>query len=148
MGHYMRSKIPVLNDILSPDANNFGAIRLAMALAVLVSHSYWLATGQPALEPLHTWTHHSLGEHAVQVFFFLSGVVVTIRGHALRLGLLLLHHVLLHLLLLLQHVHADGPEQVGSSRPATRRHAPRQWRRIPLVTMVVVVTLTCPSEDE
>lgn len=73
----MRTKLPVLSDILTPDANNFGAIRLAMALAVLVSHSYWLATGQPSLEPLHTWTHHSLGEHAVQVFFFLSGVVVT-----------------------------------------------------------------------
>ncbi len=76
MGHHMRAKIPVLNDILTPDANNFAAIRLAMALAVLVSHSFWLATGQPALEPLHQWTHHSLGEHAVQVFFFLSGVVV------------------------------------------------------------------------
>jgi peptidoglycan/LPS O-acetylase OafA/YrhL len=65
-----------LADILRPEHNNFGAIRLAMALAVLLSHSFWLATGQPSAEPLHAWTHHSLGEHAVQVFFFLSGVVV------------------------------------------------------------------------
>ena len=72
----MRKKYPVLADILPPDRNNFAAIRLAMALSVLVSHSYWLATGRSALEPLHAWTQHSLGEHAVQVFFFLSGVVV------------------------------------------------------------------------
>ena len=72
----MRKKYTVLADILPPDRNNFSSIRLAMALSVLVSHSYWLATGRPALEPLYRWTHHSLGEHAVQVFFFLSGVVV------------------------------------------------------------------------
>ncbi len=72
----MRTKYPVLAESLYPDRNNFGAIRLAMALSVLVSHSYWLATGRPSLEPLYAWTHHSLGEHAVQVFFFLSGVVV------------------------------------------------------------------------
>ena len=70
------SPSPVLADILPPERNNFAAIRLAMALAVLVSHSWWLATGQSSLEPLHAWTHHTLGEHAVQVFFFLSGVVV------------------------------------------------------------------------
>ena len=72
----MRSKSPNLADIMPAEANNFGAIRLMMALAVLVSHSYWLATGQSSLEPFHAWTGHSLGEHAVQVFFFLSGVVV------------------------------------------------------------------------
>ena len=72
----MHKQYPVLADILSPDRNNFAAIRLAMALSVLVSHSWWLATGQSALEPLHAWTQHTLGEHAVQVFFFLSGVVV------------------------------------------------------------------------
>lgn len=66
-----------LADILHAQANNFGAVRLAMALAVLVSHAFWLATGQPTEEPVYKLTHHSLGEHAVQVFFFLSGVVVT-----------------------------------------------------------------------
>ena len=72
----MRHTYPVLADILPPERNNFAAIRLAMALSVLVSHSWWLATGQTSLEPLYAWTNHSLGEHAVQVFFFLSGVVV------------------------------------------------------------------------
>lgn len=70
------SRLPVLGDILRPEDNNFALVRLLMALAVLVSHSWWLATGRPSDEPLHIWTHHSLGEHAVQVFFFLSGVVV------------------------------------------------------------------------
>lgn len=73
----MQSKEPFLRDVLDASRNNFGAIRLAMALAVLVSHSYWLTTGQVALEPLHNLTGYTLGEHAVQVFFFLSGVVVT-----------------------------------------------------------------------
>ena len=72
----MRAPSLTLSAILAPENNNFGAIRLAMALAVLVSHSYWLVTGQTTAEPLHSWTGHSLGEHAVQVFFFLSGVVV------------------------------------------------------------------------
>lgn len=73
----MPTNAPLLASILKPEANNFGVIRLAMALAVLVSHAYLLATGQTALEPLKSITGHTLGEHAVQVFFFLSGVVVT-----------------------------------------------------------------------
>jgi len=48
-----------------------------MALAVLVSHSYFFVTGNPQDEPLVGITGHSLGEHAVQVFFFLSGILVT-----------------------------------------------------------------------
>ena len=67
----------VLADILTPENNSFGVIRLAMALAVLVSHSYYFVSGDAAREPLVRWTGHSLGEHAVQVFFFLSGVLVT-----------------------------------------------------------------------
>lgn len=66
-----------LEDILAPEANNFGVIRIAMALAVLVSHSFFFVAGTPGAEPLTSWTGHSLGEHAVQVFFFLSGVLVT-----------------------------------------------------------------------
>lgn len=65
-----------LSAIMAPQANNFGLIRAAMALAVLVSHAYYLTTGMAAAEPLVAWTGHSLGEHAVQVFFFLSGILV------------------------------------------------------------------------
>ena len=34
-----------LADMLAPDRNSFAIIRMAMALAVLVSHSYWFAFG-------------------------------------------------------------------------------------------------------
>jgi len=71
------AKHVVLADVLQPERNSFGVIRLAMALAVLVSHSYFFVTGNPQNEPLVGITGHSLGEHAVQVFFFLSGVLVT-----------------------------------------------------------------------
>lgn len=63
-----------LADMIRPRDNSFGVVRLAMALAVLVSHSYLFLGLQ---EPLERWTGHSLGEHAVQVFFILSGIVVT-----------------------------------------------------------------------
>lgn len=65
-----------LSDILAPDQNSFGVIRLAMALAVLFSHSYWFTTGSKIADPLVRFTGHSIGEHAVQVFFFLSGILV------------------------------------------------------------------------
>jgi peptidoglycan/LPS O-acetylase OafA/YrhL len=66
----------VLGDIMQPQANSFGVVRLAMALSVLVSHAVFFVTGNSQSEPLVNLTGHSLGEHAVQVFFFLSGVLV------------------------------------------------------------------------
>lgn len=65
-----------LGDIMDPEANSFGVLRLAMALLVLVSHAYLYTSGTPQGEPLHAWTGHSLGQHAVQVFFILSGILV------------------------------------------------------------------------
>ncbi|MGL4395149.1 MAG: acyltransferase family protein [Hyphomicrobium sp.] len=88
---------PRLGALMRPEANSFGVMRLAMALAVLVSHSYLLHFGTSSAEPLHHLTGHSLGEHAVQVFFFLSGILVAqsfvastsmasfIAGRALRI---------------------------------------------------------------
>lgn len=68
----------LLADILEPDRNNFGAVRLALALAVVVSHSYYLATGIALTsEPVYGITGYTLGQHAVQLFFLLSGVLVT-----------------------------------------------------------------------
>ncbi len=67
---------PKLAGILEPDRNSFGVIRLAMAIAVLVSHSYWFTTGSKIADPMVRFTGHSIGEHAVQVFFFLSGILV------------------------------------------------------------------------
>ena len=75
MTHATASQI-TLADILHPDRNSFSLVRLTMAVAVLVSHSYFFVSGTSAAEPLHDITGHSLGEHAVQVFFFLSGILV------------------------------------------------------------------------
>ncbi len=65
-----------LADMLTPDRNSFGVLRLAMALLVLVSHAVFLTTGKVELEPLTRWTGYSLGQHGVQVFFILSGILV------------------------------------------------------------------------
>jgi peptidoglycan/LPS O-acetylase OafA/YrhL len=69
-------RIPTLADIAAPDRNSFGVVRLVLALAVLISHSFWFATGSSANEPLYAITGYSLGEHAVQAFFILSGFLV------------------------------------------------------------------------
>ena len=54
-------------------ANNFDAIRISAALAVLVSHHYALtAQAEPSFLGLHTW-----GGMAVIVFFVISGYLVT-----------------------------------------------------------------------
>jgi peptidoglycan/LPS O-acetylase OafA/YrhL len=63
-------------DILPADKNSFAVVRLLMALSVLVSHCFYLQTGTMAAEPLRQWTCYTLGQHAVQVFFILSGVLV------------------------------------------------------------------------
>lgn len=84
-----------LADMLAPEQNSFGVLRLMMALAVLVSHSVFLASGRNELEPLYAWTGYTLGQHGVQVFFILSGILVaqsllrsqSVRDYALARGL-------------------------------------------------------------
>ncbi len=71
-----RRRHPTTADILPADKNSFAVVRLAMALAVLVSHCFYLQAGTVAAEPLRQWTGYTLGQHAVQVFFILSGVLV------------------------------------------------------------------------
>jgi peptidoglycan/LPS O-acetylase OafA/YrhL len=73
---FSTARPPVLDDILAPERNSFGAIGLAMAIAVLFSHSYLFHGGTRAADPLMAWTGHTIGEHAVQVFFFLSGILI------------------------------------------------------------------------
>ncbi len=56
--------------------NNLDLMRLAAAMAVVVSHCWPLALGPGTPEPLETLTGRSLGGYAVMVFFFLSGLLV------------------------------------------------------------------------
>lgn len=66
-----------LNAILAPERNNFTLVRLLSALAVLISHTLLLHSGNPANEILAGLTFYNLGEHAVNVFFVLSGLMVS-----------------------------------------------------------------------
>src|SRR5689334_15476218 len=57
--------------------NNLTLIRLALALAVVVSHAFSVTTGELLDEPLAASTGFTLGEHAVNGFFAISGFLVT-----------------------------------------------------------------------
>lgn len=64
--------------------NNFNLIRMIAAMAVLVSHSFILATGNPHSEPLRQWLGVTPGSLAVDIFFVTSGFLVT--GSLLKAG--------------------------------------------------------------
>ena len=70
------SPTPRLADILAPDSNNFGLLRLLAAVAVVVSHSVHLAGAPESAEPMVAATGFSLGMHAVHMFFTISGVLI------------------------------------------------------------------------
>ena len=70
------------SQIASRKSNNLNILRLLLALAVIVSHSFPVALGpggDSREEPLFTWTHQqeSSGAVAVDSFFFISGLLVT-----------------------------------------------------------------------
>jgi peptidoglycan/LPS O-acetylase OafA/YrhL len=56
--------------------DNFTLLRLALALAVVVSHAASVGTGRHVDEPLHALTGYTLGEHGVNGFFAVSGFLV------------------------------------------------------------------------
>ena len=68
---------PSVSSALARDRNNFAPIRLALALAVVVSHAFSVTTGVVTDEPLTVSTGFTLGEHAVNGFFAISGFLVT-----------------------------------------------------------------------
>jgi peptidoglycan/LPS O-acetylase OafA/YrhL len=75
-----------LDDILDPKRNNFALVRLIAALAVVVSHNGYQLTGNPNDELLEPQSVYSLGDHAVNVFFVVSGILVSaslVRAHSL-----------------------------------------------------------------
>ena len=62
---------------LEAQRNGFTGLRLMLALAVVVSHAFSVATGAAGDEPLARLTGYTLGEHAVNGFFAVSGFLVT-----------------------------------------------------------------------
>ena len=54
-------------EALANPHNNFGLLRLVMALAVVVSHAFSVTDGRVEQEPWFQTTGFTLGEHAVKV---------------------------------------------------------------------------------
>jgi peptidoglycan/LPS O-acetylase OafA/YrhL len=63
-------------DAIKRPYDNFTALRLALALAVVVSHAFSVGTGRHSDEPLYALTGYTLGEHGVNGFFAVSGFLV------------------------------------------------------------------------
>jgi len=70
-------KAPTVSTAMGQEGNNFTLIRLCLALAVVVSHAFSVTTGAVTDEPLTALTGFTLGEHAVNGFFAISGFLVT-----------------------------------------------------------------------
>jgi peptidoglycan/LPS O-acetylase OafA/YrhL len=70
-------RAPLVSDAMAEPANNFTLVRLALALAVVLSHAFSVTTGEILNEPLARSTGFTLGEHAVNGFFAISGFLVT-----------------------------------------------------------------------
>ncbi len=68
---------PTVAEALARPHNGFAILRLALALMVVVSHAVSVVTGRVEDEPLVHLTGFSLGEHAVNGFFAVSGFLVT-----------------------------------------------------------------------
>lgn len=68
---------PTFGEALARPSNGFTLVRLLLALAVVVSHAFSVTTGLVADEPLARPTGFTLGEHAVNGFFAISGFLVT-----------------------------------------------------------------------
>lgn len=66
-----------LVDILDADKNSFNLVRLCAAFAVVISHAFSMRNGLVASEPLAFWTPFTLGGHAVNAFFVISGLTLS-----------------------------------------------------------------------
>jgi peptidoglycan/LPS O-acetylase OafA/YrhL len=66
-----------LSDILERGNNNFDLVRLLAAALVIISHSFSIVYGTAGAEPLASISAYTLGQHSVNVFFILSGLLVS-----------------------------------------------------------------------
>lgn len=67
----------MLSDLARGRDNNFNLIRILAAFAVLLSHSFSIATGSENAEPLRVSYGLTWGDIAVDIFFIASGFLVT-----------------------------------------------------------------------
>ena len=68
----------MLSEVLDANRNSFNFIRLVAAVSVIISHAYVMRIGPGAPEPLAPLTPFTLGQHAVNAFFFLSGLTLSL----------------------------------------------------------------------
>ncbi|CAM5182949.1 acyltransferase [Bosea thiooxidans] len=73
----MIGRAPRVSEALANPHNNFGLLRLVMAVAVVISHAFSVTDGRIEQEPWFATTGFTLGEHAVNGFFAISGFLVT-----------------------------------------------------------------------
>ncbi|MFJ5368446.1 acyltransferase family protein [Bosea sp. CER48] len=73
----MIGRAPRVAKALANPHNNFGVLRLVMAVAVVISHAFSVTDGRVEQEPWFATTGFTLGEHAVNGFFAVSGFLVT-----------------------------------------------------------------------
>lgn len=78
-----KNRALLLADALEGERNSFNLVRLGAAVAVALSHSHAMLLGEITAEPLSDITPYTLGQHAVNVFFVLSGVMLS-RSWALN----------------------------------------------------------------
>lgn len=68
---------PTVAAAMDKPVNNFTLVRLGLALAVVLSHAFSVISGTLTTEPLVASTGFTLGEHAVNGFFAVSGFLVS-----------------------------------------------------------------------
>jgi peptidoglycan/LPS O-acetylase OafA/YrhL len=67
---------PTLAELLPRGGNSFGVIRMLLASIVVVSHVLMVRSGTMAADPFVQFTGYTSGQHAVQGFFVLSGLLI------------------------------------------------------------------------
>jgi peptidoglycan/LPS O-acetylase OafA/YrhL len=71
----MRARVSI-SDGIGRGRDNFLALRHLLAGCVLISHAFFVVNGPTVAEPLLTTTGLDLGQHAVDLFFTISGFLV------------------------------------------------------------------------
>ena len=66
----------VLADSTVPGRNSFNLVRLIAAMLVIISHLFLVPYGIGSKEPLYNLTSLTLGQHAVHIFFVISGLTL------------------------------------------------------------------------